>query len=410
MCRIIVMMRRTTASTLVVTISVILAVLGCILLIVTSGGAPSARQTQIAAPSTKNNVDTLQEPEIYLSEARKSEIPVVGEQAPAPQKSVPEYPYKLPQWRVELLKAIFKPVSIECFDVPFENAVDELANKLGVKIEIDSLVLGKKLKAYLKNDKSNGLNVLHWLMAMDPDEEIGFKLQKGRIFITLGSNEKWSKSDIVFFRIDTARQNIWLREQEQKYLCQLRQTPVHRFDWVEKTVSQALDEIRAAYNLKIDDSYITHWSELQDKAPRVSWKVTAFEALETLLENTPFNCAVVAYEKSLSVRLWQKYEGDETMEQHYQRKCERFNYIKIEGGIEGEPFHKLIKRLEQPLGVVIQTDESTWKASIKVSFPNENPTAKELLDYLQEKHGIEHWFEMNRETGKQTLFLLKTHQ
>ncbi len=325
------------------------------------------------------------------------------------KKQVPPYPHQLPNWRIKLREALEKPIDVCFSDTPFETAIAEVAGKTGIRIDIDLAIDVEDYRVSLRLREIAAKNCLALVCAVD--ENLAYNLRPEGIYITFDKNVKDCETEEILWAIEYARGAVAGDKERRKYLRkrrkELQATQWRDFDWYNKSIRHVIREMKAAWKLEIVIDPRVDDDLLDGEAPQASFCANAVEALRWLEV------------RSLS---WCHKDGDvifvsyledinEWKEWHELRAAafEEFAANRIPGQIRDVPLHGLISAVRDATVTQVYADRQSWETGIKITLPGENPKVKELLDYLDKNHAVKHWFKLDCDTGRETLYLLKSH-
>lgn len=394
-------MKTGTVRTLIVFLVISLTITAVVVVISAGRDIPTIDQYRILKPYTIEPPQS-DEMDFLPPQIQKKTFTEDEQQEVANKEPIPEYPYKLHEWQAKLYEAFEARITVRFVDRPFEDAIRDVAQKLGVRIIIDPSIRTEDLTVSLRLREVRGKNTLLLVLSAGPD--LSYELTSNGILVKLDEDVSRSETEKILSRIESARWSVAEEKPGQKLVEKLRATQPHGFRWYDKTTGQALKEIGDVYGLTLRyySGELAHYQE----APQVSWEGNAPEALKYVLENA--GLAYRCYKDHVGIYAAKEFTETFGEEEERSKASERFLMKRFWGKTENVPLHKLIDRLQRQTGVRTYPDMATWEAGVRVTLPGENPTVKQLLDYLQKKHCIKHWFELDSETGAQSLFLLKS--
>jgi hypothetical protein len=385
---------------------VFLTVTACIVVIVTSGRIPGTAKRRVFRPHTLQ-LPSTEEAQFPFSEIPKDRALLTEEQERTRKEPIPEYPFQHPDWYLKLKSALMKQIDIDFSETPFEDAVAEVARKTRVRIEIDKAVDEKDYTLSLRLRGIKALNALALVLAVD--ENLDFELAPDGVCVKFGKDIEQHENARILMAIESAREDVYLLERRDNNLQSLQSTEPHLFNWFDKTTDDAIWEIRITYRISYSYSDDAFKAAINSEAPQVRWKGNAADALKWVLKNAELTYRYYNNNPpELEIFTQEEQRTKEKEEEERLEAFEQFAFTILSGVVKNEPLHKLIEMLGEQTGVCIYPDKATWEAGVRVTIPGENPTVKQLLDYLREKHSVKHWFELDSETNQETLYLLES--
>ncbi len=321
--------------------------------------------------------------------------------------NVPPYPWKLPEWSIRLMEVLERPVSAYFEETPIDEALHFVQDMTGANIAIDSKVHVEDLCVTISVKR---IKVRYLLaLVLSADRDLAYELRPQGIYVTTREYVRRCEAQEILKSIERAREALAECRQGQGCLDAPSAAVPHEFDWSGKSVAEALKQIKRVYSINYKYQGVDEW-DLQLGAPRGRWKGNAAEALRRLLGHVQLAYEVCGTGSEGFIRITTPAWLSRVREARKIRKTafRDFGSTPIGSKVEDKKLHKLIQHLDDLTNVRVIPDRATWDTGIRVSLPGENSTIKELLDYLRKKHGIKYWFELDCDTGRETLFLLKS--